>query len=579
MTKLDIAEGTYVEYNSDVYEIYDYNDDIVCLRATNGGCNKDIPMSDIENLTLLTDDDIIGYDMVTEEPIFANSDYETVYGFARYGSPTELGYILNITLDNDVAGRFVRCSCCDDLYDSEDSRFYDYFYEPDGACVCQSCYENSYFTCADCGGVYSNDEANEGSDGDYYCSECINHHRSGTHDYYYKPSPRFHDHTGDYRPRIPYMGVELEIDDGMDTLDTCNDLDEIGDSEDLFYLKHDGSLSSSGIEIVTHPCDLEYHLESFPWEEICETARSHSYKSHDAGTCGLHVHVSRDGLGDDKNEQELTVAKIVILFDKYWDELGNFSRRNYNQLNHWAKKPDAKIWSYDDEETAKEKARESGCHDRYVAVNLCNRNTVEFRLFRGTLKPSTIKATLQFLMNVIEFAKSHALIDVQEAKWSDFAKYREYPELTAYLTDRGLIEVPDKPKPVEPKQITKRFKPDSVVWFATSNTFDQPMRGTVLNVYCDSTDTNGQPLYVVEDYNGNMNFLIDDEIFDDQRIADFESRFAVSDDALINAMVDAARAYDAAHGGDSSVEEVPAVSEAPAESMSEAPAEAEAVLA
>ena len=40
-----------------------------------------------------------------------------------------------------------------------------------------------------------------------------------------------------------------------------------------------------------------------------------------------------------------------------------------------------------------EKAK-SGCNGRYVAVNLNNYHTIEFRLFRGTLKYSTFIAML-----------------------------------------------------------------------------------------------------------------------------------------------------------------------------------------
>ena len=52
-----------------------------------------------------------------------------------------------------------------------------------------------------------------------------------------------------------------------------------------------------------------------------------------------------------------------------------------------------------------EKAK-SGCNGRYVAVNLNNYHTIEFRLFRGTLKYSTFIATLQMVNHICDAAIS-----------------------------------------------------------------------------------------------------------------------------------------------------------------------------
>ena len=50
-----------------------------------------------------------------------------------------------------------------------------------------------------------------------------------------------------------------------------------------------------------------------------------------------------------------------------------------------------------------EKAK-SGCNGRYVAVNLNNYHTIEFRLFRGTLKYNTFIATLQMVNHICDAA-------------------------------------------------------------------------------------------------------------------------------------------------------------------------------
>ena len=48
----------------------------------------------------------------------------------------------------------------------------------------------------------------------------------------------------------------------------------------------------------------------------------------------------------------------------------------------------------------------SGSNGRYVAVNLNNYHTIEFRLFRGTLKLNTFIATLQMVETICNAAFS-----------------------------------------------------------------------------------------------------------------------------------------------------------------------------
>jgi len=102
-----------------------------------------------------------------------------------------------------------------------------------------------------------------------------------------------------------FFGVELEADHGNEKDAAARDV-TFGD---LSYVKHDGSLTDDGIEIVTHPCSLRYHLEQFPWDEILSSLADYGFRSHDTSTCGLHVHVSRSAFGETSDEQDLTAAK------------------------------------------------------------------------------------------------------------------------------------------------------------------------------------------------------------------------------------------------------------------------------
>ena len=323
----------------------------------------------------------------------------------------------------------------------------------DGDPLCEYCAErsSSWNRCENCGEFHTDCEI---IGGEYYCRECAEYYRcycdcsnsensEYVNNYIYKPCPKFHHSALEESDNsLLFMGVELEIDsddEDADAIKCAEDLHSIDCGTDFFYLKHDGSLNQPGIEIVTHPCTLVYHTNVFPWGKIVRAARGNHYFSHDVGTCGLHVHVNRNALGDDSDEQDLTIAKIVIMMDKLWDYLVKFSRRNYDQL-HWARKMNASINEMDTEEEAVEKTKAAASDERYHALNLQNRNTIEFRLFRGTLKLNTIMATLQFVDGMCRYAMAHTVKECLATSWVDLANSIDYPEFRQYLRERDLTD-------------------------------------------------------------------------------------------------------------------------------------------
>ena len=370
---------------------------------------------------------------------------------------------------------YFTCPACDSVTSNDDSMCVN-----SGTCheetICSDCAANNsnYFRCDDCGNYFSNrylsmsdDDTNicddcsgdwarcndcglvartggmsySENDRNWYCEDCYrdNDHDEDCddwiHNYSFKPNPNFLK-CADEAAQNFFMGVELEIDEGSDRYKCAADLNELGRDESLFYLKEDGSLGNSGIEIVTHPATLNYHLNSFPWTDIAAIARQHAYHSHDAGTCGLHVHVSRKALGADTATQEATIAKIILMVDRFWDKLSVFSRRNLDR-SQWAQKPNADIKQGDLLPVAIQKAKGTNT-TRYHAVNLQNYNTIEFRIFRGTLNVDTIKATLQLVNNLCYFAKRDDLRRCLGAKWKTVVNCKKYPELEAYLASRHL---------------------------------------------------------------------------------------------------------------------------------------------
>ena len=159
--------------------------------------------------------------------------------------------------------------------------------------LCEHCYDRYYINCVRCGELLHNDEAyydrNDPDEEEPLCHACYARTAGDQpiQDYCYKPEPVFY---GD-GPR--FFGVELEIDGAGEYGSNARKLLKIAnDGEERIYCKHDGSLDD-GFEIVTHPMSLDYHLHQMPWAPLCHAAVEMGYRSHQSGSCGLHIHVSR----------------------------------------------------------------------------------------------------------------------------------------------------------------------------------------------------------------------------------------------------------------------------------------------
>ena len=110
-----------------------------------------------------------------------------------------------------------------------------------------------------------------------------------------------------------------------------------------------------------------------------------------------------------------------------------FSRRSEYSMNRWAAR-------YGFEKTGREildKAKKGG-NGRYAAVNLMNYSTIEFRLFRGTLKYNTLIAALELVNAICDLAISLTDEGIANMSWSEFVGTLTEPELISYLKERRL---------------------------------------------------------------------------------------------------------------------------------------------
>ena len=301
--------------------------------------------------------------------------------------------------------------------------------------LCQDCYDSHYINCHNCSDIIRISQTYYAceSDGNEYpfCYDCYTSlaSRKSIRDYYYKPEPLFRG-DGDR-----YFGVELEVDGAGEDDDNAAEVMSIANGNGLenLYCKHDGSLDD-GFEMVTHPMTLAYHQSEMPWAAILRKAVQMGYTSHQAGTCGLHVHVNRNAFGETEAQQDAVIARILFFFEKNREELLKFSRRTQSQLDQWA----ARYGYKDQPKELLDHAKKSAHAGRYTSVNLTNKNTIEFRIFRGTLKYNTLTATLQLLDRICDVALFMSDEELKAMSWTTFVSGCTPPELVQYLKERRL---------------------------------------------------------------------------------------------------------------------------------------------
>ena len=283
-----------------------------------------------------------------------------------------------------------------------------------------------------------------------YCSSCDDYHHQdeGTHrdddddadyvhDYSYKPAPIFRPEI----PRIAYtrtslhrvfnslptmpirnretreviakreltrygIEVEFEIPDG-DKSAIAQFIHEFDPIESTVFAKHDGSLSY-GIELNFHPRSLE------AWREFMPTMSDFFFDLREMGargdvsTAGIHVHANKRGL-----ESPSHLWRMLRFMALNQEAIQTFARRQ----SSWAR-----FENIDSQALALAFGREYGEH--YDALNVGS-DTVEFRIFRGSLKSGRVLANLEFIDALSEYTREMSLADVRGGalSWRAFGEF------------------------------------------------------------------------------------------------------------------------------------------------------------
>ena len=253
----------------------------------------------------------------------------------------------------------------------------------------------------------------------YFRSFVSSRSKTYIHQFNYVPKYIKHFMPGESEDTTLLLGAEIEV-GGNNNISSDNDKNSTvkkciqimngsdSDEENLIYSTHDSTVQ---IEFDTMPCSLEFHKNIMNYREMFEYLDKEGYKGHDCETAGLHIHANRSYLGKSRISQELVISKILYILEKFNDEICVIARRDndYSEFAGEKQNEDSIVELYG-------KYKDKG---KRAALNLQHKDTIEFRMFKSTLKYETFILTLEFVKDIIDYAKSVDIEEIELAKWSD----------------------------------------------------------------------------------------------------------------------------------------------------------------
>ena len=279
--------------------------------------------------------------------------------------------------------------------------------------------------------------------------------------------------------------------------------DLYSDGEDTLYLKEDGSLNN-GFEIVTHPFTWAYWKKTLSkhFEGLTSMLRSNGFRSYNTDSCGMHIHINKHAFA---NVHLYKFIQLIMIDGADNGFTRKVSQRSTNsELEGWAslriEKPrsikqeqlDQARWLRDRKERKEQlkakKKKEDGTLDewgepividvnsemnyfdrahndvldrrrqemsdtpakmtkdkysrrRHIAVNMQNDNTVEVRIFKGTLNFESFSKNLEFVHSAFTFCKE--VFPIVEATTKSYCLYvqdneKTYPNINNFIQQNEL---------------------------------------------------------------------------------------------------------------------------------------------
>ena len=273
----------------------------------------------------------------------------------------------------------MKCSYCGNNVNANDVIVTDFGF------ICKNCFNarsETYHKCLICG-TYTDNE-------NMICDNCTSGvYVKNINSYGTKPKPIFKNYK--YDKDIPlgkrYYGLELEYSNTNSVKVKEKMFDLYKDK--WLYNKSDGSLCN-GVEIVTSPCDYK----SIMWllDKMKNPIKNIIGGTKYTQNAGIHIHVSKKSIPSYNiyklsyllnNRQAKELSSIMFYLS------GRNAKVSDNYLGRYAKIGNITKFKNDT--------------DRYLALNLTNEHTIEFRIFKATNDMDKVKSYINFVESMINF--------------------------------------------------------------------------------------------------------------------------------------------------------------------------------
>ena len=323
--------------------------------------------------------------------------------------------------ENDNSDYF-ECNSCSSWTHYDNSGWYE------GCRFCAHCIEANVYDCGECGV-----ERWDGDDHD--CEDSNDEENNLIHDYSYKPSPFFFG-EGKY-----HFGFELEVESrGNGRYEGASAVQSFLGGR--AYFKNDASLDE-GFEIVTHPHTLENYHKEFDWSFL-RRLQSDGFRSWNTGSCGLHVHVSRTAFGEgDPWEMGTPMhqrSRLLLRRQAHELRFMKLIYDNQRQVERIAGRSSIHYANFADKGNLVQKVKYGNqSNGRMSAVNTENSETIEIRVFKGSLRKERVLSAIEFVHASVEYTRNIKVTSKNLAlSWMNFTGYvgnnaEQYPNLITIM--------------------------------------------------------------------------------------------------------------------------------------------------
>lgn len=157
-----------------------------------------------------------------------------------------------------------------------------------------------------------------------------------------------------------------------------------------YILARDGSLNATGVELITSPYTLEFHQAKFGWPALLETVAGIGMSGKGTDRCGMHVHCNRQAIS------ALTLGKMLVFANSLDNKL--LIERVAQRDSSFARKSPKKVID----------GKRLRGDQKYDALNI-TQETIEFRIFRGNLRPERVLKNIEFCHAVITYCQTASI--------------------------------------------------------------------------------------------------------------------------------------------------------------------------